>query len=44
MIVIKDKDTGEVKTLPDCAYEVNNAFIVPLQCFYKEDYEKVETK
>jgi len=27
--------------LPDGAYEVGDAFIVPLQCLYKTDYELV---
>ena len=40
-MVIKNKHTGEVITLREGAYEVGDAFIMPLQCFYKEDYELV---
>ena len=38
---IRNKHTGEVILLPDSMYEVGNAFIVPLACYYKKDYEKV---
>lgn len=41
---IKDKETGEVIKLHDSAYEVGDAFIVPLLCFYKKYYELVEEK
>ena len=41
MMKIKDKGTGKIIELPDCAYEVGDAFIAPLRCFYKEDYELV---
>ena len=30
MMKIKDKDTGKIIELPDCVYEVGDAFIAPL--------------
>lgn len=39
---VKSKRTGDIIDLGREAYEVENAFIVPLQCLYKKDYEKVE--
>jgi hypothetical protein len=38
---IRHKDSGEIILLPEGSYEVLNAFIVPIQCFYKKDYERV---
>lgn len=38
---IRDKETGEIILLPDSMYEVLDAFIVPLQCYYKSNYEAV---
>lgn len=43
-MIIKNKRTGEMLVLHGGAYEVSDAFIVPLQCYYKEDYELVEHK
>lgn len=40
-MVIRNKNTGEVIELSDSVYEVEDAFIQPLQCFYKKDYELV---
>jgi len=41
IIVIRNKITGKVITLEEGSYEVSDAFIMPLQCFYKDDYELV---
>jgi hypothetical protein len=39
---VRDKDTREVIDLGEGAYEVKDAFIVPLRCLYKKDYEIVK--
>ena len=39
---VRNKQTGEIVDLGEGVSEVLNAFIVPLQCLYKRDYEKVE--
>jgi hypothetical protein len=39
---VRDKNTGDIIELGEGAHEVLNAFIVPLQCFYKKDYELVD--
>jgi hypothetical protein len=44
MIRIKDKESGKIIDLPESTYEVGDAFIVPLQCYYKEYYELVKEK
>jgi len=41
---IRNKQTGKVIMLPEDAYEVGDAFIVPLQCYYKKYYEAVNKK
>jgi hypothetical protein len=40
-MIIKNKRTGELIKLSNGAYEVGDAFIDPLRCFYKEYYELV---
>lgn len=39
---IKNKKTGEILIIHSYMYEVSDAFIVPLQCYYKDLYELVE--
>lgn len=41
---VKDRDTGKIIDLGNSAYEVSDAFIVPLRCLYKEHYELIEDK
>lgn len=38
---IKDKKTGKMIHLLEGAYEVGDAFIMPLQCYYKKYYKIV---
>lgn len=40
-MIIRNKYTGAYICLFSSAYEVGDAFIQPLVCFYKEDYELV---
>lgn len=42
IITVRNKSTGEVRELPHGAYEVRDAFVIPLQCLYKTSYELVD--
>ena len=39
---IKNKNTGEIAAISNNIYEVSNAFIDPLRCYYKKEYEIVK--
>jgi hypothetical protein len=43
-VILRNKHSGKVIILDDGAYEVFNAFIVPLRCLYKVDYECIDEK
>ena len=43
-IILKKKATGEIIKIPLYWYEVKDAYIVELACFYKEDYEQVNNE
>lgn len=38
---VRNKKTGETVTIDGYWYSVENAYIVPLQCFCMDDYELV---
>jgi hypothetical protein len=42
-MILMNKHTREIIHLSDGAYEVLNAFIEPLQCYYKADYVEVNS-
>ena len=39
---VRDKKTGQIHTIDGYWYTVENAYIIPLQCFYMSSYEIVE--
>jgi hypothetical protein len=41
-MILRNIHTGEFIIAPDGTYEVKDAYIIPLQCLYKTDYEEVE--
>lgn len=42
--VIRNKKTGKIILLPDCAYETGDVIVVPLHTYDKKYFETVNRK